>query len=259
MHHLLHQFVLCYHAISHGWPAALAVSPSMFRQQLETLLRRGYVGVTFQDLVNGEAPARAFAVTFDDAYRSVRSEARPVLDDLGVPGTVFAPTSMVGRPGPMRWKGIEQWIGTRYERELTCMSWDELRDLRAAGWEIASHTRSHPRLTQLDDDQLGAELVGSRETCQRELGISSVTLAYPYGIHDARVRAAARDAGYTAAAADRPGPVRQFQWPRINLHPVDEPWRFRLKVSPAVRGLRDSRPGVALDRLRSGYRRLRTH
>ncbi len=248
--------MLCYHAISHAWPAALAVSPAMFRQQLETLLRRGY-GVTFADLVDGEAPPRAFVVTFDDAYRSVMSDVRPVLDDLGVPGTVFAPTSMVGKPGPMAWDGIDQWIGTRYERELTCMSWEQLRELRGAGWEIASHTKSHPRLTELDDDELGSELVESRGVCERELGLSSVTLAYPFGIHDARVRAAARDAGYAAAAADRPGPVRQFEWPRINLHPVDEPWRFRLKVSPAVRSLRDSRPGVALDRLRFRYRRRR--
>jgi peptidoglycan/xylan/chitin deacetylase (PgdA/CDA1 family) len=257
MHHLAHQFVLCYHAISHAWPAALAVSPYMFRQQLETLLHRGYSGATFRDLVSGEAPRKAFVVTFDDAYRSVMRDARPVLDDLGVPATVFAPTSMVGRPGPMAWDGIDHWIGTPYERELTCMSWDELRDLQAAGWEIASHTKSHPRLTELDDDDLGSELVGSREVCERELGVGSVTLAYPFGIHDARVRAAARDAGYAAAAADRPGPVRRFQWPRINLHPVDDPRRFRLKVSPAVRALRDSPPGVAVDRLRFRYRNLR--
>jgi peptidoglycan/xylan/chitin deacetylase (PgdA/CDA1 family) len=255
VHHLVHQFVLCYHAISHAWPAALAVSPYMFRQQLETLLRRGYSGVTFTDMVNGEAPRKAFAVTFDDAYRSVLSDARPVLDDLGVPGTVFAPTSMVGKPGPMAWDGIDQWLGTRYEQELTCMSWGDLRELRGAGWEIDSHTKSHPRLTELDDEELGSELVESRETCERELGLSTVTLAYPFGVHDARVRSAARDAGYVAAAADRPGPVRRFQWPRINLHPVDQPWRFRLKVSPAVRALRDSAPGVAVDHLRSRYRR----
>jgi peptidoglycan/xylan/chitin deacetylase (PgdA/CDA1 family) len=257
MHHLIHQFVLCYHAISHAWPAALAVSPYMFRQQLETLLRRGYRGATFADLVNGEAPQKAFVVTFDDAYRSVMRDARPVLDELGVPATVFAPTSMVGNPGPMVWDGIDHWLGTPFEQELTCMNWDELRELQDAGWEIASHTKSHPRLTELDDDELGSELVGSREVCERELGLSSVTLAYPFGIHDARVRAAARDAGYAAAAADRPGPVRQFQWPRINLHPVDDPWRFRLKVSPAVRAMRASPPGVALDRLRSRYRRFR--
>jgi peptidoglycan/xylan/chitin deacetylase (PgdA/CDA1 family) len=257
MHHLVHHFVLCYHAISQTWPAALAVSPYMFRQQLETLLRRGYSGVTFTDMVNGEGPPRAFAVTFDDAYRSVMRNARPVLDDLGVPATVFAPTSMVGKPGPMVWDGIDQWLGTPYEQELTCMSWAELRELRGAGWEVASHTKSHPRLTELEDDELGTELVESREVCERELGLSSVTLAYPYGIHDARVRSAARDAGYAAAAADRPGPVKQFQWPRINLHPVDDPWRFRVKVSPAVRVLRDSPPGVVLDRLRCRYRKFR--
>ena len=36
---------------------------------------------------------KAFAVTFDDAYRSVIELGFPILSRLGVPGTVFVPTS----------------------------------------------------------------------------------------------------------------------------------------------------------------------
>jgi peptidoglycan/xylan/chitin deacetylase (PgdA/CDA1 family) len=247
--------VLAYHAVSANWPAALAVPPDLFRRQLEMLLNRGYRGVTFTEVVKGEVPRKGLAVTFDDGYRSLQREARQILSELGIPGTVFVPTGMVGRPGPMVWKGIDQWAGTPYEDELTCMSWDELRELKQEGWEVASHTRSHPRLTELDDDRLASELVESRETCERELGVSSVTLAYPYGVHDARVRSAARDAGYLAAAANRPGPAKRFEWPRIDLYPVDKSWRFNLKVSPAVRALRSSRTGMLLNRLRHPNRK----
>jgi peptidoglycan/xylan/chitin deacetylase (PgdA/CDA1 family) len=242
--------VLCYHAVSSEWPAALAMPPDMLRQQLETLLHRGYQGVTFTEVVNGQVPRKALAVTFDDGYRSVMTEARPILSELGIPGTVFVPTAMVGRQGPMVWKGIDRWLGTKHEGELTCLSWGDLRELRQAGWEVAAHTKSHPLLTQLDDDELASELLESREVCERELGLSSVTLAYPFGGHNAKVRSAARDAGYAAAAADRPGPARRFEWPRIALWPVDKPWRFGLKVSPAVRALRSTAPGILLERLR---------
>ena len=34
------------------------------------------------------------------------------------------------------------------------MSWAELRTLADAGWEIGSHTVTHPHLTQLDDATL---------------------------------------------------------------------------------------------------------
>jgi heparosan-N-sulfate-glucuronate 5-epimerase len=247
--------VLCYHAVSLEWPASLAMPPDQFRRQLESLLGRGYRGVTFSEVVNGDAPRKALAVTFDDGFRSVLEHARPVLDELGIPATVFVPTAFVGGSEPMAWQGIDKWVGTPYEKELTCMSWDELRELQRAGWEVASHTNSHPWLPELDDDRLAEELVKSREACERELGHNSVTLAYPYGAHDERVRSAARDAGYAAAAALRPGAARRFRWPRIDLYPVDKQWRFGLKASPIVRALRSSRPGVFLEQRRQPMRR----
>src|SRR3954462_3912010 len=102
--------VLCYHALSERWPAALSTTPERFREQLELLLGRGYRPVTFEQAVEG-GEGRAFAVTFDDAYRSVLERARPIMDELGVPGTVFVPTDWPGREEPLRWPGVDQWLG----------------------------------------------------------------------------------------------------------------------------------------------------
>ena len=80
--------VLCYHALSPTWEADLSTTPERFERQLELLVRRGYRGVTFEQAVR--APhERTVAVTFDDAYRSVLELARPILDRLGLPATVF--------------------------------------------------------------------------------------------------------------------------------------------------------------------------
>ena len=88
--------VLCYHGISERWPSdELAVSPATLGRQVELLLERGYRGVTFADAVRGSA-GKLMAVTFDDAFHSVLALARPILDRLGVPGTVFVPTE-IGR------------------------------------------------------------------------------------------------------------------------------------------------------------------
>ena len=58
----------------------------------------------------------------------------------------------------MAWPGIDQWLGGAHEAELMPMSWDELGRLAEAGWEIGSHSRTHPQLTQLDDESVAHEL-----------------------------------------------------------------------------------------------------
>ncbi len=235
--------VLCYHAVHERWPAPLSVTPEALEWQLSTLLRRGYKGVTFHQAVNGPGSGRHVAVTFDDAYLAVLEVAAPILSRLGLPATVFVPTRYPDRPDePMAWPGIDRWVHGPYREQLRPMSWRQLEALAERGWEVGSHTRSHPRLTTLGDDALRDELEGSKLDCERALGRPCHSLAYPYGDHDPRVVAAASDAGY-ASAGTLPGRLRQggpLEWPRVGVYQADGGWRFRLKVSPAVRRLRAS-------------------
>lgn len=232
--------VLCYHAVSESWRAPLSVTPDRLERQLRHLVARGYRGVTFHDAVHAAPGPRTLAVTFDDAYRSVRALAEPILSALGLPGTVFAPTAFIGNDMPMTWPGIDPWLGDPHEAELTPMAWDELGVLAERGWEVGSHTRTHPRLTELDGPSLAAELSGSRADCEEALGIECRTIAYPYGEADARVVDAARAAGYAAAGALPPRlhPPSALRWPRIGIYHADRGPRFRAKVSPVVRRLR---------------------
>jgi peptidoglycan/xylan/chitin deacetylase (PgdA/CDA1 family) len=232
--------VLCYHAVSERWDADLSVRPEELERQLGMLSRRGYRGATFQRAVSDPPARRTVAVTFDDAYRSVIRLARPILDRLGFPGSVYVPTAFAGSERPLSWPGIDQWTGTEHEHELVPMTWDELRELADAGWEVGSHTRTHPHLTELGDEELASELRDSRAECADAMRRPCETLAYPYGDVDERVVAAARAAGYTQAAA-LPGrwhEPRPLEWPRVGVYYPDAPWRFRLKASPLARRLR---------------------
>ena len=233
--------VLCYHAVSPDWPADLSVTPERFEAQLELLVRRGYVGVTFEQAVTDPPASRTLAVTFDDAFRSVLDLALPVMRRLGLPGSLYVPTDFPGRPGPMAWEGTDHWVGGPHEHELRCLEWADLAELAEAGWEIGSHTRSHPHLTHLSDEALRDELEGSRAACEEAIGGLCRTIAYPYGDVDERVKAAAAGAGYEAAGAlpgmrlPAGGPLG---WPRVGIYNGDDLRRFRLKVSPFGRRLR---------------------
>src|SRR3954454_5991550 len=228
--------VLCYHALSDSWPAALSTTPERFEEQLRSLLDRGYRGETFTTSITEATGKRTFAVTFDDAYRSVLELAYPIMSRLGVPGTVFAPTDWVGRDEPMQWDGIDQWLRGPHEHELYCMDRAQLGELEEGGWEVGSHTCSHPRLTTVDDATLERELRASREA----LGPTCRSIAYPYGDVDPRVIDATRAAGYEVAASlpKRFGSRDPLDWPRVGVYHVDDLRRFKLKVSRLTRLVR---------------------
>ena len=235
--------VLCYHAVSERFPAALSVTPAAFERQLALLSRAGYRGATFEGAVRARS-GRTVAITFDDAYLSVLTLAKPLLDEAGFTATVYAPTAYLDTPErPLSWDGIEQWLGGEHERELLPMSWDQLGGLSEAGWEIGSHTRTHPHLTTLDDETLHSELLRSREEVEERLGRPCPTIAYPYGDYDERVVQAAAAAGYSAAGTlpARLHSERPLAWPRVGIYHADDERRFRMKVSRTVRRLRGSR------------------
>ena len=236
----MRNLVLCYHALSRDWSAPLSARPDLFQRHLEILLKRGYRAATFSEVVNAPRGAGLFAITFDDAFRSVYALGWPIMQRLGVPGTLFVPTDFIDADCLLGWAGIDQWLDTPFREELTACSWSELRELAGAGWEIGSHTCTHPRLTLLEDAALSAQLTRSRAVCEERMSVPCTSLAYPYGDLDERVVAAARAAGYTTAGA-LPGAFDchdPLQWPRIGVYHLDDERRFRLKLSITVERLR---------------------
>jgi peptidoglycan/xylan/chitin deacetylase (PgdA/CDA1 family) len=247
--------ILCYHAVSAGWPDATAVTPTQLERQLSFLQARGFVGATFSEALGDPPASKTLAVTFDDGYRSVMERAFPILHRLGIPGTVFVPSAYANSPGPRFWAGTgrERWFGGPHEAELTGLSWQELQHLMAAGWEVGSHSRSHPHLTELDDKALEEELHGSREECERGTGRPCLSLSYPYGDLDERVIRAASEAGYRSGASlprKFPRTPTPLVWPRVGIYRPDGWLRFRIKTSPLVLALRHSPAWHLIGRLR---------
>jgi peptidoglycan/xylan/chitin deacetylase (PgdA/CDA1 family) len=240
--------ILCHHAVSEKWPAALACTPAQLREQCAYLKRKGYEGFTLDGLDEGTGQSRAVALTFDDAFSSVWDLAKPILDEFGFPATIFVPTGYIEADGPMAWPGIDQWLDTEHEAELKPMTWDQLRECHSAGWQIGSHTVTHPRLTECSDAQLRSELENSRATCEAEIGARCTSLAYPYGDHDDRAVDATRAAGYASAvtlpqAFSERDPLRI---PRVGVYRADDALRFRLKVAGPVLALRRTSVGPRL-------------
>jgi peptidoglycan/xylan/chitin deacetylase (PgdA/CDA1 family) len=151
--------------------------------------------------------------------------------------------------GSIGWPGLAHWADTEHAHELRAMSWDSLRTLAASGWEIGSHTRSHPHLPRLNFHGILAELQESRVICEQMLGAVCRSVAYPFGEADGRVRAAAEAAGYEAAAGLSEAAFLgrdRFDWPRVGVWHGEPGWRFDLKVLPVTSSLRGTRGGARL-------------
>lgn len=79
---------------------------------------------------------------FDDGYSGVYENAFPLMQEYGYLGTIFMPTNFIDRPKHMHL--------------------EELKEMEAQGWEIGSHTKTHPDLKNLSPDKIYDEIVGSR-------------------------------------------------------------------------------------------------
>lgn len=80
------------------------------------------------------------------------------------------------------------------------ITWDEAREMQAAGMSIGSHTQTHGILGQMSPEAQRWELAESRKNIEAHLGTPVRTLAYPVGIHGAfteTTQKIARDLGYT--------------------------------------------------------------
>lgn len=211
-----------YHVVSDPWASApypeLYVSPRDFAGQMQWLDQHGYTAVTLRAVWEnwhgrGRLPERPVVITFDDGYRSVATRAAPVLGKLGWPGVLNLDAS-----------NIDAAEGFGRAR---------IAGLARAGWELNSHTLTHSDLTALADDQLWAEVAGSRKLLRRMFHVPVDFFCYPSGRYDDRVIAAVEKAGYLGATTTIYGLARKgdpYQLARVRVNRSDGVDDFAAKL-----------------------------
>lgn len=204
--------MLCYHRI--GGPLELGVTRvarSVFRRQMTALARAGWRTMTLAEYATTpHSTPRTVLISFDDGYASLADFAYPLLADLGFTATTFLVTDFVGKTNT--WDVRYTW------NRLPHLDWAAIDRWRARGFDFASHTATHARLTWLSDVRATDELGRSRETLQARLGAAGpAAVAYPFGAVDDRVARLARDAGYGlgfgGVRGDAQDPLRQPRAP----------------------------------------------
>jgi peptidoglycan/xylan/chitin deacetylase (PgdA/CDA1 family) len=229
---------LCYHSIAAEGPRYLTISADLFERQL-ACLRRG--GIRSGDLrllgeaAEGRLDRPTAFLTFDDGFLDNFETALPLLREYGFGALVFVLPPLVDSGGALEWAEVAA-DQRRYPTTMRSVTWAMLEEMKEAGFEVGSHTLTHPHLPELGDEALHEELWESRARIKQQLGTCD-TLAYPFGEWSDRVAVAAADCGYRYAFSlpTKSGQRRAtaHSIPRINVDYRDSERRFEAKLSAA--------------------------
>lgn len=171
-----HCVILQYHHISDETPGITSVSPALFQQHLDFLLKNDHVVMPLEEVITSlkigiDLPEKCVALTIDDAYVSAYTEAYPRIVRYEFPLTVFVSSEAVDR-------GLD-----------THLSWEQMREMQMHGISFQNHSHSHGHLIRQREEEesddweqrIAADIQTAQNRIEDELGSSPTLFAYPYG------------------------------------------------------------------------------
>ncbi len=199
---------ICYHSIAdNGQHDHIRIAIKDFSHHIEYLASRGYQFVKFSELASTQG--RAAVIYFDDGFRDVFTNAKPILEQKNIPATLFVTTSYAdGARDP-----------------AVYASWDEITAL-GSGWEIGSHSVSHRKLSKLSKEEVRQEMIESKKIIEEKTGRTVKVFSYPHGRASVDTEVIAHEVGYMMTTADerfhrvRPDPddsLAVFYWKALKL------------------------------------------
>jgi peptidoglycan/xylan/chitin deacetylase (PgdA/CDA1 family) len=159
----------------------LSVSPAKFVQQLDLIKSLGYQTVTFSTLTN--STTKPIILTFDDGYQNFYDNAFPEMKKRGMVGIIYLIVNDIGK--------------NEYLNE------QEIDEIKNAGFEIGSHTLSHPDLTKISTAAGQTEIVESKTKLESKFNIKIISFCYPSGKYNEEIINLVQGAGYEFAVTTK--------------------------------------------------------
>lgn len=162
--------ILLYHGVlDNTWGAAtLFVKPSEFAKQMTYLKENNYTPIFVSEIDYAYAFEKPIIITFDDAYVDVYINAFPILQKNNFKANIFVITGSIGN--------------NLYMNEEMIKDVDKSNLI-----EIGSHTISHYKLAEKDEQTIEKELKESKEALEKILNKEINTIAYPSGSFNSTV------------------------------------------------------------------------
>jgi len=231
--------ILQYHHVSDSTPASTSISPKQFEVHLQYLKDNNFKVVPLSELINGikkqkTLPDKSVAITFDDAYIDILTQAKPILDKFAFPYTIYVNPGIINRN--------EKNDASHY------LSWIQLKSLSDEGVIIANHGYEHDSMARIPEGLTQTEwltkqtnLLLKAETIIKEnTGQNWKYFAYPYGEYDLAVQAWAKANDFVAFSQQSGAIGLNTDLTSVPRFPASQPYD---KIS----GLRDKLNSLALN------------
>lgn len=208
--------VLGYHVFHGTLPATqMRIPTSKFRSQMEAIKKSNIAVITLEQFLTwrrgeGEIPPQSILITMDDGWRSVYTEAFPIMKELKLPFTIFLYKNYVG--------------SNRGGRALSLSMIREMVSSKLC--TIGSHSVSHPFPSKIKkvakegpeafQKFLRNELGTSKKFLDNTFKIKVNTYAYPGGYYTNEMFPLAKELGYDQLFTVKPGKIRRDS-PRYTL------------------------------------------
>jgi peptidoglycan/xylan/chitin deacetylase (PgdA/CDA1 family) len=191
--------ILQYHHVSDTTPKSTSITPVQFEKHLQYLQDNNFKVVALSIIVEGiktqqQLPDKSVAITFDDAYIDILTNAKPLLDKFGFPYTIFVNPAIINR--------------NEKKSESHSLSWAQLKAMADEGVIIANHGYEHDSLARIPQDeteqitqvqwlaQQTTLLTKAEAIIKEKTGQSWHYFAYPYGEYDVAIQSWVSSNGY---------------------------------------------------------------
>jgi peptidoglycan/xylan/chitin deacetylase (PgdA/CDA1 family) len=219
-----------YHSISTDKQDPWSVTPQMFTEQMDWLKRKKFnvlsLDQAVEHILQSKNNRKCIVITFDDGYKDFLEAAVPILKKNNFTASIFIPTELIG--------STSQWDSFNKNKPL--LDWQELKEVARLGYDIGSHSKTHPDLTMLTNEQLQDELSQSKQMLENELHITIPSFSYPFGKYTDREIEAVKNTGYLSAVTVRDSlgndsKTDVFAIERVAMSNKDSLYDFAVKVS----------------------------
>lgn len=204
----------------------LFVAKEQLKRQLKLLKFMGFDFLSLRDLLLNKKVKKGVLLTFDDAYLDFWGKALPIFMELKVRSVIFVPVALVG--------SYNQWDYDRIRIKKPIMNWGQIKELHSLGFEIGSHSLTHPYLSKIDPQKAWEEIYTSKVILEDKLGTEIRAFCYPYGDYNQRIKDMVQRAGYSIAFTTRHGSFEEsenlFEVRRITIFGNDFLPKFLYKV-----------------------------
>jgi len=140
-----------------------------------------YAMVQGQNKIDG----KYFCITFDDGFHNTYSNMMEITSRLKVPVIIYLPTDYIGSdPGELDYGLVYKRFAPRNTKLLRFLNWDQCREMLDHQVIFGSHTKAHPLLSSLNENEIEFELTESKRIIEEELGTDCLHFAIPRGRTD---------------------------------------------------------------------------